>query len=220
VARIAVLSDVFRDNVAVPTTVEVYRVESDNTTGAFLGFGSLLEPALVFIHPASSPREPDGPVEPPIDPGPDRPGPYRPDLPTRPVIAQRSHDELGHPGVGQPDLADVGRARCRIRSGLSVLTLDGELLAAPTVVSAPRSVQLDVSFAGEIGSVTVPQGPGQPTAEEAAAAVLAYVAEAARNDPPAPSDPPPVGPDVLSDSHPHPGRRPWYCVICPGAFGC
>jgi hypothetical protein len=177
-------SGVRLDNGAVPTTVEVYRVESDNTTGPFLGFGSLLDPAVIFLHPSATVPKPSGPVQP------------------------------------EPDGPEV-RARCRIRTDAALLTIDGKILPAPAEVSgtAPVAVALDVAYAGDIDDVEVSQGPGHPTADEAAEAVLAFVTEAARNDPPTPTAPPPVGPDV--DSYrPHPGRRPWYCVICPGAFGC
>jgi len=168
----------------VPTTVEVYRVESGNTTGPFLGFGSLLDPSLIFLHPPASARKLEGPIQPEAD-GPEMP------------------------------------ARCRIRTDAALLTIDGKILPAPADVTlaAPIAVELDVAFAGDIDDVEVPQGPGHPTADEAADAVMAFVAEAARNDPPAPTAPPPLGPDV-DDHRPHPGRRPWYCVICPGAFGC
>ncbi len=214
----------------MPTTVEVYRVESDETTGAFLGFGSLLDPSVVFLHPAAVEPEPDGPVEPgpirpgpirpgPIRPGPVRPGPFRPDFPLEPRIAQPLHDEpaAAPAGPGAPQ----ARARCRIRTDTSLLTLDGVILPAPTDVSvaAPTAIQLDIMFAGDIDVIDVPQGPGHPTADEAADAVMAFVTEAALSDPPAPATPPPAGPDV-DDHRPHPGRRPWYCVICPGAFGC
>ena len=152
-----------------------------------------------------------------IRPGPIRPGPIRPDLSTQPIVTQRLHDESSAQ-AGEPS-APGGRARCRIRSGLSVLTLDGDILAAPVGVSAPTAVQLDLAFSGDIDQVQVPQGPGHPTAEEAAAAVIDFVTDAALSDPPAPTDPPPQGADV-DGYRPHPGRRPWYCVICPGAFGC
>lgn len=215
----------------MPTTVEVYHVEADDSTGSFLGFGSMLDPAMVFLHaPTAAPQQPDGPVEQgpifpdgpvrpgPVRPGPVRPGPYRPDFPTQPVVAQRLHDEVVQ-GPAAPSGPTGARARCRIRSGVSVLTLDGDVLPAPTDVDAPTAIQLDMEFHGEIDDVQVPQGPGHPTAEEAADAVWSFVNEVALSDPPEPSDPPPSGPDV-GGSRPHPGRRPWYCVICPGAFGC
>jgi hypothetical protein len=228
----------------VTTVVEVYAVEPDNTTGSFLGFGSMLDPAIVFLHlaaPGPDPTPDPGPVDPgpvrpgPIKPGPIKPGPVKPSpikpspikpspikpgpvgpaAPDRPVVAQRLYDQVP---TGVPLGQD--RARCRIRSGLTVLTLDGQFLPAPAGVVAPRSVQLDLPFGGEIDVVNVPQGPGQPTAEEAADAVTSFLIDAALDDPDQPLQPPPSGPDVEADRRPHPGRRPWYCVICPGAWGC
>ncbi|HET9647381.1 MAG TPA: hypothetical protein VFP34_04020 [Microlunatus sp.] len=206
------------------TVVEVYAVEPDNTTGSFLGFGSMLDPAIVFLHvaaPEPDPTPDPGPVDPgpvrpgPIRPGPIRPGPLRPAVPGEPVAAHRLQAEVP---TGVPLGQD--RARCRIRSGLTVLTLDGQFFPALTGVVAPRSVQLDLPFGGEIDVVDVPQGPGHPTAEEAAEVVTSFLMDAAIDDPSEPLQPPPSGPDVEADRRPHPGRRPWYCVICPGAWGC
>lgn len=206
------------------TTVEVYRVGSDNTTGEFLGFASLLDPTIAFLHPAAvappgsaDPTSPD-PIRPdPIGPNPitpDGPRPYRPDFPLQPRIARPVHDEPA-PGAAE------ARARCRIRTDSSRLSIDGTILPTPigVTVTPPTAIQLDVAFAGDFDVVAVPQGPGHPTADEAAAAVMAFLIDAAADDPAEPASPPPVGPDV--DTHPpYPGRRPWYCVICPGAFGC
>ena len=166
------------------TTVEVYAVDSEYRTGAFLGFGSLLDPIMVFLHTGAAPAK----------------------------LRSRHH---------RVPVPTEGRARCRIRTDHSLLTIDGAILPAPQGLTgqAPVAIQLDVGFAGDIDEVAVPQGPGHPTADEAAEAVLAFVTDAAADDPPEPSSPPPAGPDVYS-TLPHPGRRPWYCVICPGAFGC
>ncbi len=204
----------------MPTLVEVYVVESDDSTGPFLGFGSMLDRALVFLHPQAAPQpELPRPIEPrSIRPGPTRPGPFRPAFPDRPGVAQRLHDEV----VTGPVVAarrNGGRARCRIRNESSVLTLDGDVLPAPSDVEAPTAIQLDMDFYGDIDEVDLWPGPALPTAEEAAAAVLTLVSAAALSDPTAPTDPPPSGPDV-GGARAHPGRRPWYCVICPGAVGC
>jgi hypothetical protein len=100
------------------------------------------------------------------------------------------------------------------------MTLDGTVLEPPAEVpSAPPAIALDAAFGGEVDRIDVPQDPGHPTAEEAADAVLAFLWEVAADDPSEPADPPPSTADS-GDTHPYPGRRPWYCVICPGAFGC
>lgn len=210
---------------AVPTTVEVYRLEVGNVTGSFLGFGSILDPAIVFLHPSTAdPDRPDGPVRP------IRPGPIRPDRPIRPR-PPHAQSELS---VAQPvsaqfrqqDLATSApggtgtRVRCRITSGDTTRTIDGTVLVAPAGVSvAPTAISLDGAFTGEVDQVTLPYGPGHPTAEETAQVVLSYLQDAALSDPPAPTQPPPLTADKVGFS-PRPGRRPWYCVICPGAFGC
>ena len=175
-------------NVAVATTVEVYAVDSEDRTGAFLGFGSLLDPIMVFLHTAAA------------SPAPTKLSSRRPHRPA-PVAGRR--------------------ARCRIRTDHTLLTIDGAILPAPEGVpgQAPVAIQLAVGFAGDIDQVQVPQGPGHPTADEAAEAVLAFVSDAAADDPKEPASPPPAGPDVYGRL-PNPGKRPWYCVICPGAWGC
>jgi hypothetical protein len=170
---------------SVPTLVAVYQLQPDDSTGSFLGFGSILDPGVVFLHP---PR-----AEPPS------------------IKAQLQ--------PVSPSIAPGARVRCRISSDVE-MTLDGTVLEPPADVTfSPTAIALDTTFTGDVDHLDIPQGPGHPTAEEAADAVLSFLQDVALDDPAEPTGPPPDTAD-LGGAHPHPGRRPWYCVICPGAFGC
>jgi hypothetical protein len=59
------------------------------------------------------------------------------------------------------------------------------------------------------------------TAAEVAAAVQTALVEEAREDGPVPSEPAPARADTGEPLNQRStNSRPWYCRICPHAFGC
>lgn len=155
----------------------LYALDEDGIPGEFVGFGSLIDRAVIFLHPPVN-RQLAGSVE-----------------------GRRFRCVIGAE-LKQPEVLDG--------TGCPV---DAELPGPPVAIN------LDGGCAAPL--TPIPSPGVQAPATQLAAAVETALGEAARDDGPAPSEPAPATADKGAPLNSgEPTSRPWYCRICPHAFGC